>query len=97
MLSQDNMSPSERTAHTRAIQVRLDKEKFDAMVYDNPTMMVAQGVGIGFQEAPGVILPEMFFAEVAEAYKGYKAFKQTKMALMLLKLLVKQIMQLITD
>jgi RHS repeat-associated protein len=80
MLSQDKMSPSERTAHTRAIQVRLDKEKFDAMVYDNPTMMVAQGVGIGFQEAPGIILPEMFFAEVADAYKAYKAFKQTKMA-----------------
>jgi RHS repeat-associated protein len=75
MLSQDNMSPSERTAHTRAIQVRLDKEKFDAMVYDNPTMMVAQGVGIGFQEAPGIIIPEIAVA------KAVKVFKQTKMAI----------------
>ncbi|MBF4485042.1 hypothetical protein IRZ78_09445 [Flavobacterium sp. CSZ] len=51
----------------------------------NPGLAVSRGVIDGFQQAPGVILPEMAFAKALKAYEGYKIAKQSKMALQAVK------------
>jgi len=47
----------------------------------NPGLAISRGIIDGAQEAPGIILPEMFFSKAAEVYESYKVFKQSQIAL----------------
>jgi RHS repeat-associated protein len=46
----------------------------------NPTLTVAQGVLIGFGEAPSVILPEIALSKAANAYRAWKTSKLARVA-----------------
>ncbi|WP_157802164.1 RHS repeat-associated core domain-containing protein [Flavobacterium sp. 1] len=56
---------------------------------ENPGLAISRGVIDGFQQAPGVILPEIALAKLGKFYEGYKVFKQSKMAIQAAKLAAK--------
>lgn len=80
VFTQDNRTASQRAAHKRAIERQMSDDAFNKQVYDTPSLMLAQGVYIGLQEAPAVIGGEMVVDKVAKSFKAIKAIRQSKMA-----------------
>lgn len=82
-----------RTPKIAKPQAELRSNDLEAQVnrfrHVNPGLAISRGILDGAQQAPGVVLPEIFLAKASDIYKGYKAFKQTKLAIKTAKALSK--------
>ncbi|QYS87103.1 thrombospondin type 3 repeat-containing protein [Flavobacterium oreochromis] len=80
VFTQDNRTYSQRAAHERAVRTQMSSDAFNNQVYETPSLMLAQGVLIGLQEAPAVISGEIIVDKVAKSLKAIKAIRHSKMA-----------------